>query len=279
MRTEIRTFKAGDLKNQITIPLHQRWKEKHHISNLNNSIKANGFLTAVTLYEIRKGLYSVEDGYQRLSSVIEKMPEQEIHAVVVPNDTKVKPEDVFLSLNNIRKPLQIQDYIRFHATKRSVNPFDNDNFYTFVWNKIYNSPETPKQLDEAMGINGVFSHASIRMLFTQSSNDSFRTGNAKIQSNSSTRLRLYYLLQSSYIDEINKYLEWDKMIHKLTKCALAVIINKVIRKTNNVDKMLKELVKFSLFLNRSMPPYLNTTKDNVVTYYNQFVKNKLSTIR
>ena len=69
------------------------------------------------------------------------------------------------------------------------------------------------------------------------------------------------------------------MTHKLTKCALAVIINKVIRKTNNVDKMLKELVKFALYLNRTMPPYLNTTKDNVVTYYNQFVKNKLSTIR
>ena len=279
MRTEVRTFKAGDLKNQITIPLHQRWKEKHHISNLNNSIKANGFLTAVTLYEIRKGLYSVEDGYQRLSSVIEKMPEQEIHAVVVPNDTKVKPEDVFLSLNNIRKPLQIQDYIRFHATKRSVNPFDNDNFYTFVWNKIYNSL---KHLSNLMKLwvlmvyfhthqSGCYSLNHQTILLEQ--------GNAKIQSNASTRLRLYYLLQSSYIDEINKHLEWDKMTHKLTKCALAVIINKVIRKTNNVDKMFKELVKFALYLNRTMPPYLNTTKDNVVTYYNQFVKNKLSTIK
>jgi flagellar biosynthesis regulator FlbT len=279
MRTEIRTFKAGDLKNQITIPLHQRWKEKHHISNLNNSIKANGFLTAVTLYEIRKGLYSVEDGYQRLSSVIEKMPDQEIHAVVVPNDTKVKPEDVFLSLNNIRKPLQIQDYIRFHATKRSVNPFDNDNFYTFVWNKIYNTPETPKELDEAMGLTGVFSHSSIKMMFTQSSNDAFRSGNAKMQGNSSMRLRLYYLLQSMYIDEINKIKSWDKMTHKLSKCALVVILNNVIRKTKNVDNAFKELIKFALYLDSEMPPYLNTTKDNVSTYYNEFKKNKLSTVK
>ena len=49
--------------------------------------------------------------------------------------------------------------------------------------------------------------------------------------------------------------------------------------TDALDKMFKELVKFALYLNRTMPPYLNTTKDNVVTYYNQFVKNKLSTIR
>lgn len=275
MRTEIRTFKAGDLKNQITIPLHQRWKEKHHISNLNNSIKANGFLTAVTLYEIRKGLYSVEDGYQRLSSVIENMPEQEIHAVVVPNDTKVKPEDVFLSLNNIRKPLQIQDYIRFHATKRSVNPFDNDNFYTFVWNKIYNTPETPKELQNALGANGVFSHSSVKEFFTSSSTESFRNGNAKLRSDASLRLRLFHLLQLQYVDEINKHTDWDKMTHRLTKCAMAVVLNKIIIKSKNIETIFETLIDFALYFNAKMPSYYRAGKDNAIKYYLKYVDEKI----
>lgn len=274
MKTFIKTFKAKELRGRIIVPTHQRWKESSHIKNLNTSIKNSGFLTAITLYEKGDGKYSVEDGYQRLSSVIDKLPEQEIHAVIVPENCGVKQEDVFLSLNNIRKPLQLQDYVRFHATK--IGEFTNNNFYTFVWNKIYGSPENHKEMRESLGNGELFSHSAIKDFFTSASTDSFRRGYAKLKDNHRLRLELFHLIQSNYIHEVNKRSEikWGEMNHRLVKCAMVIVLNRIITKEKNISVVFDTLVDFAIYLNKEMPSYLRSSKDNAMKYYLKFVNEK-----
>jgi hypothetical protein len=271
MKTIIKTFKVKDLMPLVVIPRHQRWKEEPHIKNLKNDIVKNGFMSAMTLFELDNGLYSLENGYQRLSSVSE-MPEQEVHCVIILKESKVKQDEVFLSLNKLNKNLTPFDFIRYHATKPSVNITNQEDTYVWLWEKIYKSANNLKEKEAALYNDVMFSDASVKDFFTDK--DRFNDGLSKLNKRHNVRLSIYHNINQNWEKDYNRKSEitWEKSVHKLRKTAMIAQLNKFMKLNKNDNEIYQIIVDFAIYVNSNLDAHLTPNKDNLNKLYNKFVE-------
>jgi CRISPR/Cas system CSM-associated protein Csm2 small subunit len=276
--TTIKTFKVKELKSKLTIPAHQRWQLKPHVKTLGRKISSLGFLESICLHEKGNGFYSLENGYQRWSSICED-EKQEVHCIVVPKDT---PQDeVFISLNTGRAGLQIYDFIRtqnYHPTtdKTSVN-----NPYVYVWNEIYSDPENDSELNRTVK-DGLFSHSAIRFLFFNYNGvPNFNIGKAKLKKYYKRKRSLFFKIKSNYTKDVVNSLSkkdvdsYEKVVHKLLKVALAETLERIIKDNNDKtnEEIYNLLIYFAVYIEKKMPTYLTCTKDNIRKYYVDWKEN------
>ena len=271
MRTIVKTFKVKDLMPRIVVPRHQRWKEEAHIKNLNNDIIKNGFMSALALYELDNGLYSLEDGYQRFSSVSE-MPEQEVHCVIVTKESGITQDEVFLSLNKLKKVLSPFDYIRYHATKPSVNVTNQKNTYIWLWEKVFKCANSLKDKDAALYNNKMFSDSAVKDFFTDKYR--FNEGLSKLNKRHSDRLSIYQKINDNWEKDYNEEssVTWYKSVHKLKKTAMVVILNKLMKLNKNAMETYGMTVSFAIYVNENLDAHLTPNKDNLNNLYNNFLK-------
>lgn len=279
--TRIETFKVKDLKTKLIIPPHQRWQLKPHVESLGRKISSLGFIESICLHEKSNGLYSLENGYQRWSSICNN-DEQDVHAIVVPKDT---PQDeVFISLNTGRAGLQIYDFIRTQNFHPTTDKTDFDNPYVYVWNEIYKNPENDTELNSTVK-DGIFSHSAIRfMFFNYSGISSFNIGNAKLKKHYKRLTKLFFKIKSNYHNDVVIHLNkkdvdvYDKIVHKLQKVALVETLEKILKdnelKTN--DEIYDLLLDFVVYIENKMPNYLTCTKDNIRKYFTDWKRNDKS---
>ena len=271
MKTIIKTFKVKDLMPMVVVPRHQRWKEEPHIKNLHNDIVKNGFMSAIALYELDNGLYSLEDGYQRFSSVSE-LPEQEVHCVIIPKESKVTQDEVFLSLNKLKKQLTPFDFIRYHATKPSVNITNQNDTYVWLWEKIFKSANSLKEKDDALYNNVMFTDAAVKDFFT----DKFRfnEGLSKLNKRYKDRLLVYENINQNWEKDYNKKskVSWQKSVHKLRKTAMIVPLNKIMRLNKNHNEVYNIIIDFAIYVNENLDAHLTPNKDNLNKLYNKFIE-------
>jgi len=273
MKTIIKTIKVKDLMPCIIIPRHQRWKEESHIKNLNKDIIKNGFMSAITLYELRKNLYSLEDGYQRFSSVSE-MPEQEIHCIIIPKESNVKQDDVFLSLNKIKKNLTPFDYIRYHATKPSATVTNQKDTYIWLWENVFKLANSLKEKDEALYNNIMFSDSAVKDFFTDKY--LFNSGLSRLRKRHDDRFKIYQKINEDWIKDYNNVssIEWNKSVHKLRKTAMVVILNKLMSLNKNYNDVYDMIVRFASYVNENLDSHLTPNKDNLIKLYSKFIRKQ-----
>jgi hypothetical protein len=270
--TTIKTFKVKDLRTKLVIPPHQRWQLKPHVETLGRKISSLGFLESICLHEKSNGIYSLENGFQRWSSVSNN-DEQDVHCIIVPKST---PQDeVFISLNTGRAGLQIYDFVRTQNFHPTTDKTDIKNPYVYVWNEIYKDPENDTELNATIK-DGIFSHSAIRYLFFNYNGlSNFNIGNAKLKQNYKRIATLYFKIKSDYHKDVvekihNKKVDsYAKVIHKLQKVALAETLERIFKenKTKTNDEIYNLLLDFAVYIEKEMPYYLTCTKDNIRKYY------------
>ena len=270
MKTYVKTFKVKDLLPKIVIPRHQRWKDEPHIKTLNTGIVKNGFLTTISLYELENELYSLEDGYQRLSS-IQNMPNQEVHCVIIPKDSGVLQDDVFLDLNRIKKMLTPFDFIRYHATKPTANVLNLKDTYQWLWINIFKEAKTNKDKEDALYGGKMFTDAAIKDFFTDKFQ--FNDGQSKLLKRATERLELYNKINQNWKKDYNNQSEtsWSKSNHKLRKTTLVVQLNKLMKLNLSVDETYSLILGFAIYVNENLESYLTPNKDNLTTLYNKYL--------
>jgi hypothetical protein len=276
--TTIKTFKVKELKNKLTIPPHQRWQLKPHVKSLGNKISSLGFIESICLHEKSSGNYSLENGYQRWSSICNN-DNQEVHCVVVPKET---PQDeVFIALNTGRAGLQIFDFIRTQNFHPTTDKTLADNPYVYVWNEIYKDPENDTELNRIVK-DGIFSHSAIRYLFFNYNGlPNFNAGNAKLKKHYKRISSLFFKIKSNYHNDVVNRLRnsevdcYEKVVHKLRKVALSETLERILKeyKSKTNEDIYELLIDFAVYIENEMPSYLTCTKDNIRKYYNDWNKN------
>lgn len=271
--TTIRTFKVKDLRPKLLIPKHQRFGIKSHINALGESISEIGFNSALILFPLPDGFYSLENGGQRWRTV-ECNDKQEIHCIICPEGTDRKR--LFTDTNQLAEKLKDYDVIRHHANLKTLEANDEDNPYEFVWNYVYNFAQNEDDIHSAT--SKVFSHSSIKKLFFSYKDEkSFERGVAKNKLNQELRLSIYKFFNKKYLTELKKkagYDNVDSFNHLVTKTALIVLIEHIIRtnKDWNLIDIFNDVVNFGVYIDLEMDKELNTTKDNVLVFYKKYAK-------
>jgi len=228
---EYTTLSVDELKgDKIKVPTFQRYLSESNLDSLWESIKDNGIVRTIKLVQdpYTKQYVIIDGNHMRNALIKNAKGTTQVPVILMQASDYLQASKAFLALNNVGKQLDEIDFTQFHAEK----PLSNKKYYSFLWNHVYGygDGQPPQSKKEAQynleGHDKVFSPEAVRALFTGSTKEEVRGGNAKLVYDYKRKLELFDLFKINYYSTIKQFTgkEYEKLNVKFKKAALVMAI-------------------------------------------------------